>query len=108
MQFELTHSVNVPAEREKLRRLRNEIAADVAHREAIQRKYSPRGFPLLSDMRELEAEGKQANGSTEVCNVQSWTKVGIRPANALVREPQAGSGGRCESAGGMECEGVKQ
>ena len=62
----------------------------------------------LSDMRELEAKGKQANGSTEVCNVQPWGKVGIFPAHALVRETQACSRGRGESAGGMECEGVTQ
>ena len=42
--FELTHSVNVPAEREKLLRLRNEIAADVERREEHQRKYTARGF----------------------------------------------------------------
>jgi hypothetical protein len=60
----------------------------------------------LPDMRELEAKGKQADGSTEVCNVQPWDKVVILPANALVRETQAGCCGRCESAGGMECEGV--
>ena len=42
--FELTHSVNVPAEREKLRRLRNEIAADVERRKEHQRKYTARGF----------------------------------------------------------------
>lgn len=40
----LTPSVNVPAEREKLRRLRDEIAADVEHRKQLERLYSVRGF----------------------------------------------------------------
>lgn len=40
----LTTSVNVPAEREKLRQLRNEIAADVAHREDLARRYGVRGY----------------------------------------------------------------
>jgi len=40
----LTNSVNVPAEREKLRRLRDEIAADVELRKQIERKYTPRWF----------------------------------------------------------------
>lgn len=40
----LTPSVNVPAERERLRRLRDEIAADVEHREQLERLYSVRGF----------------------------------------------------------------
>ena len=42
--FELAHSVNVPAEREKLRRLRNDIAADFERRKDLQRKYTDRGF----------------------------------------------------------------
>jgi hypothetical protein len=44
MQFELKPSVNVSAERAKLRRLRDEIAADVERRKAHERKYTARGF----------------------------------------------------------------
>lgn len=40
----LTPSVNVPAERAKLRRLRDEIAADVEKRNEQNRMFSVRGF----------------------------------------------------------------
>lgn len=40
----LTPCVNVPAERAKLRRLRDEIAADVERRNEQKRMYSVRGF----------------------------------------------------------------
>ena len=108
MQFELTHSVNVPAEREKLRQLRNEIAADVAHRNAINRKYSPRGFPLLPDMHPLEAKGKPRNGETPPSPVRTWAGMGVSATASDMRETQASSRGRGKSAGGMECEGVTQ
>ena len=40
----LTPSVNVPAERAKLRRLRNEINAQAQARLEYERKYTARGY----------------------------------------------------------------
>lgn len=60
----LTPSVNVPVEREKLRKLRDEIARDVAFREALKKRFSPRGFYLLPDVRSLEAQAKHSDGET--------------------------------------------
>jgi hypothetical protein len=62
----------------------------------------------LSDMRELEAEGKPTNGETPTRPVRSWSCMGVSTSTANMRETQAGSGGRCESAGEMECKGVTQ
>lgn len=85
----LTPSINVPAEREKLRRLRNEIAADVAHREAIQRKYSPRGWPLLPDVHPLEAQGQPAYGEAPHGAVRAGAGVEFSTAESDVRQAQA-------------------
>lgn len=93
----LTESINVPAERAKLRQLRNEIAADVARREDYQRRYSPRGWPLLPDVPALEAEGQPADGKTPHGPLRAGSAVGIPAAEADVRAAQAGCGrcGRC-------------
>ena len=99
-----THSVNVPAERAKLRALRDEIAADVAHREAIQRRYTARGF--LRDVPALEPETKPADGEAQIRPLRPSASVGIPAAFADVRETQAGCCGRCSGAGCMAGEGV--
>jgi len=44
MQFVLTPSPNVTAERARLRVLRDQIAANVAARKEHDRKFTPRGF----------------------------------------------------------------
>jgi hypothetical protein len=98
----LTPSVNVPAEREKLRRLRNEIAADVAHREAIQRKYSPRGFPLLPDVHPLEAQGKPSDGKAPLRPVCAGSSVGVSAAASDMRPTHAGCCGRCSGTHRLE------
>lgn len=90
----LTPSINVPAEREKLRRLRNEIAADVAHREAIQRKYSPRGWPLLPDVHPLEAQGQPAHGKAPHGSMRAGAGVEFSAAESDMRQAQA-CGCRC-------------
>jgi hypothetical protein len=106
MQFELTHSVNVPAERAKLRKLRDEIAADVEFRKEYESKYTARGF--LRDVQPLEAKGKQGNGKAPIRNMRAGGAVGVLPAEALVREPQAGCCGRCSRAGCLAGEGVSK
>ena len=103
----LTPSINVPAEREKLRQLRNEIAADVAQREAIQRKYSPRGWPLLPDVQPLEAQGKPAHGKAPHGALRAGAAVVFPAAKADVREAQAGCRGCGCCACGLGKGGVK-
>lgn len=103
----LTPSINVPAEREKLRDLRNEIAADVAHREAIQRKYSPRGFPLLPDVHPLEAQGKPGHGQTPHGALRSGAVLDVPAAKADMRATQAGCRGCSGCACGLGKGGVK-
>ena len=90
----LTPSVNVPAEREKRRRLRNEIASDVAHREAIQRKYSPRGFPLLPDVHPLATQEVRRDGKAPLRPLRAGASMGISAAAANLRPTQAGACGR--------------
>jgi hypothetical protein len=60
----------------------------------------------LPDMCELEAKGKPTNGETPTSPVRSGSCMGVSTSASDMRETQAGSGGRCESAGGMECKGV--
>lgn len=102
----LTPSINVPAERAKLRALRDEIARDVAHREAIQRKYSPRGFPLLPDMHPLEAKAKPRHGEDEIRAMRSGSAMGIPSSAANLRQAQAGCCGCGGCANRVEREGV--
>lgn len=103
----LTPSINVPAEREKLRALRNEIAADVAHREAIQRKYSPRGFPLLPDVRPLETQGKPSHGQAPHGALRAGAGLDVPAAKADMRATQAGCRGCGCCACGLGKGGVK-
>ena len=103
----LTPSINVPAEREKLRALRNEIAADVAHREAIQRKYSPRGFPLLPDVHPLEAKGKPAHGKAPHGALRAGAGLGVSATESDVRKAQGGCRGCGCCACGLGKGGVK-
>lgn len=102
----LTPSINVPAERQKLRALRNEIAADVAHREAYERKYSPRGWPLLPDVQPLEAQGQPAHGKAPHGALRARASVVISPAKADMRATQAGCRGCGCCACGMGKGGV--
>lgn len=106
----LTHSVNVPAEREKLRRLRDEIAAEVAARKEHDRKYTARGFVRLDympDVQALDAKGKPGNGETPICSLCAGTGLDVPAAEADMPETQAGCA-RCGcAAGGLGCEGVK-
>jgi hypothetical protein len=104
MQFELTPSVNVPAERAKLRRLRDEIAADVELRKEHQRKYTARGF--LRDLQPLEATREQGNGKAPIRPLRAGAALGVSAALADVREAQAGCCGRCSREGCMGGEGV--
>ena len=104
MQFELTPPVNVPAERAKLRALRDEIAADVAHRESIQRRYTARGF--LRDVPALEPEAKPGDGDTALRSLRPGASMGVSAALADVREASPGCCGRCSSEGCMGQQGL--
>ncbi len=103
--FDLTPSINVPAERAKLRQLRDEIAADVELRKEHQRKYTSRGF--LRDLPALEAAGKQGNGEAPIRPLRTSPALGVSAALADVREAQAGCCGRCSREGCMGQQGVK-
>ena len=102
----LTHSINVTAERAKLRALRDEIARDIAYREAIQRKYSPRGFPLLPDVQPLETQGKPSHGPAPHGALRPGAGLGVPAAQADMRSTQAGCCRRCGRPIGMAGEGV--
>lgn len=103
----LTPTVNVPAERAKLRRLRDEIAADVAAREAYAKRYTRRGYPRLPDMRELETEREQRDGKTSLGPVRVETGMDVPSAAADVREASAGCRGCGRCSCGVGQEGVK-
>lgn len=100
MQFELTPPVNVPAERAKLRALRDEIAADVARKEAVRREYSPRGFPWLPDLHPLAPKGQPIHGGAPAGALRPGAGLEISPAAALMHEASAcGAGCGCGSGG---------
>lgn len=93
----LTPTVDVPAEKAKLRRLRNEIAADVKRREAEQRKYSPRGYVRIDyvpDVRELAATAEQGNGQAPNGALRAGSGVVLPAAKADMRQAQV-CGCRC-------------
>lgn len=98
----LTNSVNVPAEREKLRVLRDEINADAQHRLAIQRKYTARGF--LRDMQPLATEGRPSHGEAPIRPLRPATALGVPATASNLREAQAG----CCGCGGCSCDLDKQ
>ena len=105
----LTPSINVPAERAKLRVLRDEIAADVEHRKAIQRKYTARGFVRLDyvpDLHPLATEVRPGNGKAPDGPMRSSPAMGVPTAFADVREAKPGCCGRCSREGCMEQQGV--
>lgn len=101
----LTNSVNVPAEREKLRRLRDEINADAQQRLAHQRKYTARGF--LRDMHPLATEGRPSHGEAPVRALLTSAEVGVPATVADVRETQAMSCAYCGSADCVVEQGVR-
>lgn len=103
----LTPSVNVPAERAKLRRLRDEIAADVQAREELTRLHGVRGFRRLRDVSALAAEEIRRHGEVPAVPVRVARGVAIPAAAADVREAPAGCCGRCCKAGRVGQEGVK-
>lgn len=103
----LTCTVNVPAERAKLRRLRDEIAADVAAREAYAKRYTRRGFPRLPDVPALAAEEVRRHGEVQAVPVRVETGLAIPAAAADVQKACAGCCGRCCKAGRVGQEGSR-
>lgn len=100
----LTCTVNVPAERAKLRRLRDEIAADVAAKDAYDRKYTRRGFSRLPDVPALATEEVRRHGEVPAVPVRIGRSVAVPAASANVREAQASCRGcgRCSCGVGRE------
>lgn len=103
----LTPSVNVPAEREKLRRLRDEIAADVQERERLTALHGVRGFRRLHDLPALAAEEVGGDGKASLGPVHVETGMDVPSADADLRETQAGCAGCGNCACGMGREKVK-
>lgn len=103
----LTPSVNVPAEREKLRRLRDEIAADVEQRERLTSLHGVRGFRRLRDLPALATQEIRRDGEAQALPVHVETGVDVPSAASDVREAQACVGGCGNCACGMGREKVK-
>lgn len=103
----LTPTVNVPAERAKLRRLRDEIAADVAAREAYAKRYTRRGYQRLPDVPALAAEEVRRDGEVPAVPVRVETGMDVPAAAADVRQTQAGCRGCCRCACGLGGKAVK-
>lgn len=103
----LTCTINVPAERAKLRRLRDEIAADVAAKDAYDRKYTRRGFLRLPDVPELAAEEVRRHGEVPAVPVRVETGLAIPAAATDVRQTQAGCRGCGRCACGLGGKAVK-
>jgi hypothetical protein len=101
----LTNSVNVPAERAKLRVLRDEINANAQLRLAHQRQYTSRGF--LRDMQPLATEGRPNHGEAPVRPMRPAAAVGVPATAADVREAQASCRGCGCCSCGMGEQGVK-
>lgn len=95
----LTPSVNVPAEWEKLRRLRDEIAADVQERERLTAIHGVRGFRRLPDVPALAAEEVGGDGKAQALPVHVETGMDVSSADADMREAQAG----CAGCGNCAC-----
>jgi hypothetical protein len=100
----LTPSINVPAERARLRELRDEIAADVELQKEHQRKYTARGF--LRDVQPLEAKGRPGYGKAQASEVRSSPALGVPAAIANVLESQACFCIRCGGPCRLGSEGV--
>lgn len=100
----LTPCINVPAERAKLRALRNEIAADVQARKEHERRYTPRGF--LRDVQPLEAQGEQGTRTPSLRPLRPWPGVVVPPTRAVLRPAQATCCGCCGRPIGVAGEGV--
>lgn len=103
----LTPTINVPAERAKLRRLRDEIAADLAAREAYAKRYTRRGFQRLPDVPALAAEEIRRHGEVPAVPVRVETGMDVPAAAADVRPTQSGCRGCGRCACGVGQEGVK-
>lgn len=115
MQFQLTPSVNVPAERAKLRRLRNEINEEAQARLNYERNYTARGYrrAQLPDLSELDAQTPGRPGRNEshephgAGSVRTGAEMDVSTAATDMREAQAGCARCCCAAGGLGREGVK-
>ena len=102
----LTPTVNVAAERAKLRRLRNEINADAQARLAHQRNYTARGYrrAQLPDLSPLATQSKPSYGAPQAGHMRTRAALDVLPNAAPVPETNARSAccGRCACGMGLE------
>lgn len=105
----LTPSVNVPAERAKLRRLRNEINTEAQARLEYQRNHTARGYrrAQLPDVPELATQSQPSHGPAPAGPLRPRASMDVLPAAAPVQKAQAGCAGCGRGAGQVECAGVK-
>lgn len=113
MQFVLTPSPNVTAERVRLRVLRDQIAANVAARKEHDRKFTPRGFAWidheeLRQLRELAAQGVGSNRSAPAGEMRARPGMGVPAAAANLPATCANTARTSPGASSMAGEGVGQ
>jgi hypothetical protein len=106
MQLQLSNSVNVPAERAKLRKLRDEINESAQARLQHQRRYTARGF--LRDMQPLATQERPINGETPPSPLRSAAEVGVSTTAADMRKAQIGRLGCCCGACGVGKQGMTE
>ena len=84
----LTPTVNVQAERLKLRKLRNEINEQAQQRLKQERKFTDPGYGRLPDLQELEPERIGRHGETPLCTMQPAAEVELLPTAAQLQKLQ--------------------
>ena len=84
----LTPTVNVPAERLKLRKLRNEINEQAQRRLKQEHKFHDRGYGRLPDLQAMEPEGERRHGEAPLCAMQPAAEVELLPTAAQLQTPQ--------------------
>lgn len=99
----LTPSVNVPAERAKLRALRDAIAADVAAQQEHDRKFTSRGYfrRFVPDVPELATQAVGRHGAAQVRTVRPRADLALPATTARVQQAQAGGAGQISAACGV-------
>lgn len=93
----LTPCINVPQERAKLRRLRDEIAAQVQARNEALRKLGVRGYRRLNELHNLHALGSEVrpgDGEAQIRPVRPSAEVDLYVSPARMWKPQAGAPAR--------------
>lgn len=105
----LTPPINVPAERAKLRALRDEFHERAMQEAEYRRRYTARGYPrqALPDVQELATQGLPGHGTPGICQVCARPGLGLPAADADVQAAFARGCGEGCAAGCLGCAGVK-